>query len=62
MAVFVGITAIVASLVFVGLQESAAVRNISAVELMADNIDIWRRGCVGEELTPAEQALVSNIH
>ena len=29
---------------------------------MAENIDVWQRGCIGEELTPAEQALMAKIY
>jgi hypothetical protein len=70
-----GMLGIVASLIFVGLQikqtdviasvdiqENAASRNLSTMELMADNIDVWQRGCVGEEMTLAEQALMAKIY
>lgn len=70
-----GMFGVIASLVFVGMQirqtdviasaeiqESAAVRNLATMELMADNIDVWQRGCVGAELTPAEQALMAKIY
>jgi hypothetical protein len=70
-----GMLGIVASLIFVGLQikqtdaiasletqENAVARNLVTLEMMADNIDVWQRGCVGEELTPAEQALMAKIY
>ena len=51
-----GMLGIVASLIFVGLQikqtdaiasletqENAIARNLAALELMADNIDVWQR-------------------
>ena len=74
-AELVGIAAIVASLVFVGLQikqtdviasletqEYAATRNMSLMNLMAEHADVWQRGCVGDELTPTERLVVAKIY
>jgi hypothetical protein len=73
-AEFVGITAIVASLVFLGLQikqsEDVASTEIfiayqearkSYERLIVENADIWHRACVGDELTPSEKLIASQI-
>ena len=67
---FVGIAAIVASLIFVGLQlrqsrdialsELSASRHASRVELdnaIRDHADIWARGNVGDELNQADAVI-----
>ena len=69
-AELVGIVAIVASLIFVGLELRQS-HSIAKAEVMANYLansteknsaiiaepDIWARGNAGEELTPAEQAV-----
>ena len=71
----VGMVAIVASLIFVGLQlrqsEDAAQSDLSqstiaiGVEfssLMAEHSDIWIRACSGQELRPEEQLIAHSIY
>ena len=73
-AEIIGIAAIVASLVFVGLQirqaeEVASIEMMNAaVErfreakiLMIENADIWQRGCANEELDSAEAIVFAQI-
>ena len=73
-AELIGIAAIVASLVFLGLQirqtEEVASTEIfiayqearkSYERLIIENADVWRRACVGEELTAPEQLIASQI-
>jgi hypothetical protein len=73
-AELVGIAAIVASLVFLGLQikqtDAVASTEIfiayqearkSYERLIIENADVWRRACIGEELTPSEQLIASQI-
>ena len=69
-AELIGIAAIVASLVFVG-QEIKQSREIARLEwtgvltaeqialdtLLADNADIWRKGCAGSDLSSVEQTV-----
>jgi hypothetical protein len=69
-----GMLGIIASLVFVGLQlkqtdeiasiegqESAVQRHYDMLSLMAENADVWQRGCIGEELSSAERALFGKV-
>ena len=71
----IGIAAVVASLVFVGLQlkqadevayaelsESSAVRGIEESALISEHAEIWRRACLDEELTAAEKIIAGNIY
>ena len=64
----IGIFALVASLVFVGFQvkqtddiatddvfDSIIVNTIELSSLIAENADVWARGCLGEELSSAER-------
>ena len=73
-AELVGIAAIVASLVFVGVQlqqdreiaeaqiHLGATANVAAItQSIADNQSVWRRGLVGEDLTPDERATFNAI-
>ena len=73
-AELVGIAAIVASLIFVGLQmrleadiaevqaytESAALTT-SQTEILAEYRDLWIRGLNGEELDPVEQSTFASL-
>jgi hypothetical protein len=69
-----GIAAIVASLIFVGLQMkqeqeiayseldvSLLAIQAESTNLIATNSDVWVRGNAGEELSPAETAVFSNL-
>lgn len=71
----VGIAAVVASLVFVGLQlkqadevayaelsEVSAARGVEQSALIAEHADIWQKACLGEELTAAESVIAGNIY
>ena len=64
----IGIFALVASLVFVGFQvkqtddiatddvfDSIIVNTIELSSLIAENADVWARGCLGEELSYTER-------
>jgi hypothetical protein len=70
----VGIAAIVASLIFVGLQMKQAqdiayseldvsllAIQAESTNLISANSDVWVRGNAGEELSPAETAVFSNL-
>jgi hypothetical protein len=70
-----GIAAIVASLIFVGLQmkqtdEIAAVQLLNDANertrelntLIADHADVWGRGCAGEELSDSERVRFAQIY
>ena len=70
-----GMLGIIASLMFVGLQikqtdviaslesqENAISRNLATMEFIAENIDVWQRGCADEELTLAEQGLMAQLY
>lgn len=70
----VGMLAIVASLVFVGLQvkQSQSIGEgaqavawmevaVSAREAIASHSDIWVRGCMGDELTAADEAAFAQL-
>jgi len=69
-----GMAGIIASLVFVGVQinqteEIATIeiindgteRQISVATLIAENADVWQRGCMAEELTDAEATTFISI-
>jgi len=71
----VGIFAVFASLMFVGyeirqsglvakeeslLSETAIVTSMQA--LVIDNAEVWLRGCMGEELEPAEQMVFTRLY
>jgi hypothetical protein len=69
-----GMLGIIASLVFVGLQlkqtdeiasiegqENAVQRHYDMLSLMAENADVWQRGCLGEELSAFERVLFGKI-
>ena len=73
-AELVGIAAIVASLVFVGVQlqqdqeiaeaqiHLGATANVAAIaQTIADNQSVWRRGLVGEDLSPHERVTFNAI-
>jgi hypothetical protein len=71
----VGLAAVVASLIFVGLQirqsdeiamvellDNAAIRNIELSTLRANHADVWHKACSGDELSPSEKIIASNIY
>ena len=71
----VGMFGIMASLVFVGVQvrqsqmigegESAMLSfeaTIAAKQLFIDNIDVWIKGCAGEEMSVAEEATFMQLY
>ena len=71
----VGILSIVASLAFVGLEVRQSTKAATDASLSSDtsiivdteslvlsHADVWRRGCLGESLAPAEQMIFSHIH
>ena len=71
----VGIAAVVASLIFVGMQikqsddialaevlESVAARAIEERALIAENAETWRKACLGEQLTEDERLVATNIY
>lgn len=73
-AELVGIASIVASLVFVGIevrQSSSAGQvdqvigygemAISVRSLLAENADVWRKACAGDELSPTESVLAGQL-
>jgi hypothetical protein len=73
-AELVGIAAIVASLIFVGLQMKQAqdiayseldvsllAIQAETTDLISVNSDVWVRGNAGEELNPAEMAVFSSL-
>ena len=70
-----GMAAVVASLVFVGLQirqsdeiamvellDNAADRNLELGALRASHADVWQRACSGDELSPSEKIVASSIY
>lgn len=70
----VGLFAVIASLVFVGyeLRQAGLVaaeesllsdeaNRISMHSMVVDNSDVWLRGCMGEELEPAERMVFTRI-
>jgi hypothetical protein len=71
----VGMAAVVASLVFVGLQirqsdeialsellDNAAARNLELSTLRADHADVWQKACLGDELSSSEKVIASSIY
>jgi hypothetical protein len=71
----VGIFAVVASLIFVGLQmkqtddiatveilNESGTRTRELKTLIAENADVWGRGCIGEELTDAERIRFGQVY
>ena len=71
----IGIAAVVASLIFVGLQikqsddialaeilESTAARGIEERALMAAHAGTWQKACLGEQLTAQERSIAGNIY
>jgi hypothetical protein len=69
-----GITAVVASLIFVGLQlkqssdialgetfESAAARGVELRALVAEHSVTWQKACLGEQLTDPEKLIAGSI-
>lgn len=71
----VGLFGVIASLIFVGIQvrqtqviaegESAMLAidtTLAARQMLIDNIEIWTRGCAGEELSASEQAMYAQLH
>jgi hypothetical protein len=74
-AELVGIAAIVASLIFVGVQvrQSQSSANVSQVasyaeqmfelrSLLIEHADVWMRACAGEELHPVEAAQAAQLY
>lgn len=70
----IGMAAIVASLIFVGLQlrqseydaiaevnSTSLANGIELSSLSAEHADVWLRACAGEELNPPEQFIANNI-
>jgi hypothetical protein len=70
----IGIAAVVASLVFVGLQlkqsdevalagvfESAAARGVEQRALIAAHADTWHKACLGEQLSEPEKLIAGSI-
>ena len=71
----VGMLGIIASLVFVGMQvrqsqtigegESAASffnSTVAGRQLLVDNADVWTRGCMGEEMSVADDAKFAQLY
>ena len=71
----IGIAAVVASLVFVGIEirhsgrtaleesfNSSLANLVSIEELVVENADVWLRGCRGEELSDADRMLFTHIY
>ncbi len=71
----IGIAAVVASLIFVGMQikqsdeialaevlESAAARAIEERALVAAHSDTWHKACLGEQLTAQERLIAANLY
>ncbi len=71
----VGMFGIMASLVFVGVQVrqtqvigegESAMRSFEATivakQLFIDNIDVWVKGCAGEEMSVAEEATFAHLY
>ena len=70
-----GMFGIIASLIFVGLQlkqadeiatmetfDRAAEHRRDLFTLIAENADVWQRGCVGEELSASDHVVFMNIY
>ena len=73
-AELIGITAIVASLIFVGIEirQSQSAANVSQITgygemnlalraTIMEHADVWHRACAGEELTPAESIQAAQL-
>ena len=71
----IGVFAIVASLIFVGLQlkqedevaqlemfDRSAEQQRELADLITQHADVWQRGCVGEELSDTDQLVFAQIH
>ena len=71
----IGIAAVVASLIFVGMQikqsdeialaevlESVAARAIEERALVTANADTWRKACLDEQLTAEERLIAANLY
>jgi hypothetical protein len=71
----VGMAAVVASLLFVGLQiklsdeiamvellDNSAIRNLELSTPRANHADIWQRACAGDELSSSEKVVASGIY
>ena len=71
----IGIAAVVASLIFVGLQikqsdeialaevlESVAARAIEERTLIAAHAETWQKACLGEELTAEERLIAASLY
>ena len=71
----VGMVAVVASLIFVGLQikqsdeiaivellDSAADRKFQLNTLRASHADVWQKACLGGELSSSERVIASSIY
>jgi hypothetical protein len=71
----VGIFALVASLIFVGLQlkqtQEVAVtettngyieQSLNLKGLLIDNADVWKKACAGDELSPEDQIKASQLY
>ena len=71
----IGLLGVIGSLVFVGMQlkqsedlgqvglgESSVAWGIELSALISDNADVWRRACMGEELSPPERVIAGNIY
>ena len=71
----IGIAAVVASLIFVGMQikqsdeialaevlESVAARAIEERALVTAHADTWHKACLGEQLTAQERLIAANLY
>ncbi len=71
----IGLTGVMVSLVFVGLQfrqsedialselsDSSVAWGIELSSLIADHADVWHKACLGEELSPPERIVAGNIY
>ena len=71
----VGLAAVVGSLIFVGLQvkqaddiafaeqgESSSARGVERRALIAEHADIWRKACLGSDLTETEKVIAGAIY
>ena len=71
----IGIAAVVASLIFVGLQikqsddiafaevvESSAARGTEQRAVIAAHADTWQKACLGEQLSAAEKSIAGSIY
>lgn len=71
----IGMAAVVASLIFVGMQikqsdeiamvellDNAAFRNFELSALRASHADVWQKACLGEDLSPPEKAIAADTY